>query len=93
MTNDKIKIELSDAQKKALRNERINGRVTVVFAVLGFVGSLIEDEEFDNNDKRNLIEHTLVGLGSGLTAGFFSSLFFPVSIKDVLEFKPQSNEG
>lgn len=76
---------LSEKQKKALRNDRINRGLGVVGGVFGFAQSLKENED------ASLLTHLVTSVMVGATISFFSSLFFPVKTEDILNFEDEKN--
>jgi len=76
-------MELSPAQEKAIRHERINENV---FAFVGLTTFCLVKQP-------NLFMRVLEAVGAGATAALLTSLLFPVNIRDVLDFGKQQGLG
>jgi hypothetical protein len=78
-----LEIKLSEAQKKVIRNARINGNVGIVAGSLGVLGSW-------SAGKRNLFDLAMHFIVTGATAQMISGFFYPVNPEKMLDFDKQS---
>lgn len=82
----KLTVQLSEKQQKAVKNESINNNIRLVGLLLGC------GYTFSRN-KGDFIDNALEGVGIAGTAFAVSSIFFPVRVKDILNFDEQKLDG
>lgn len=82
----KLTVQLSEKQQKAVKNEGINNNIRLIGLLLGC------GYTFSRN-KGDFIDNALEGVGIAGTAFAVSSIFFPVRVKDILNFDEQKLDG